>query len=64
MSASSTLSICVLVTHHPRLHGERKYGVWNRLFKSLQDLPANRWMKTRVLGYKIAQELSRAREPA
>jgi hypothetical protein len=45
------------VTNNPRLHGESKYGVWNRLFKSFRDLLAIRWMKTRLLGYQIAQEI-------
>jgi dolichol-phosphate mannosyltransferase len=48
------------VTNNPRLHGESKYGVWNRLFKSFRDLLAIRWMKSRILGYKIALELDRA----
>ena len=39
------------VTNNPRLHGESKYGVWNRLFKSFRDLLAIRWMKSRLLGY-------------
>jgi hypothetical protein len=30
------------VTNNPRLHGESKYGVWNRLFKSFRDLLAIR----------------------
>jgi glycosyltransferase involved in cell wall biosynthesis len=47
------------VTNNPRLHGESKYGVWNRLFKSFRDLLAIRWMKSRLLNYKIAQELQR-----
>ncbi len=50
------------VTNNPRLHGESKYGVWNRLFKSFRDLLAIRWMKTRVLGWKVATELDRTRE--
>ena len=45
------------VTNNPRLHGESKYGVWNRLFKSFRDLLAIRWMKSRLLGYQIAAEL-------
>lgn len=45
------------VTNNPRLHGESKYGVWNRLFKSFRDLLAIRWMKSRLLGYKIAKEI-------
>jgi len=45
------------VTNNPRLHGESKYGVWNRLFKSFRDLLAIRWMKSRMLGYRIAAEI-------
>jgi len=50
------------VTNNPRLHGESKYGVWNRLFKSFRDLLAIRWMKSRLLGYRIAVELDRSQE--
>lgn len=48
------------VTNNPRLHGQSKYGVWNRLFKSFRDLLAIRWMKSRLLGYEIATELGRS----
>jgi glycosyltransferase involved in cell wall biosynthesis len=48
------------VSNNPRIHGESKYGVWNRLFKSFHDLLAIRWMKTRILGYRIATELDRS----
>ena len=47
------------VTNNPRLHGESKYGVWNRLFKSFHDLLAIRWMKSRLLNYQIEQHLDR-----
>jgi hypothetical protein len=47
------------VTNHPRLHGESKYGVWNRLFKSFRDLLAIRWMKSRLLGYRVETMLGR-----
>ena len=50
------------VTNNPRLHGESKYGVWNRLFKSFRDLLAIRWMKSRILGYQIAEELDRTQD--
>jgi glycosyltransferase involved in cell wall biosynthesis len=50
------------VTNNPRLHGESKYGVWNRLFKSFRDLLAIRWMKSRLLGYQIAVDLDRSAE--
>src|SRR4051812_32812814 len=45
------------VTNNPRLHGESKYGVWNRLFKSFRDLLAIRWMKSRILGYQVDREI-------
>ena len=41
----------VPVRHYPRIHGVSKYGMGNRLFKSLYDLIAVRWMQTRVLRY-------------
>ena len=50
------------VTNNPRLHGESKYGVWNRLFKSFRDLLAIRWMKSRLLGYQVGIELDRSGE--
>ena len=50
------------VTNNPRIHGESKYGVCNRLFKSFRDLLAIRWMKSRLLGYHIATELDRTPE--
>jgi dolichol-phosphate mannosyltransferase len=50
------------VSNNPRLHGESKYGVWNRLFKSFRDLLAIRWMKSRLLGYRVAVELDRSQE--
>src|SRR5438093_7056854 len=47
------------VTNNPRLHGQSKYGVWNRLFKSFRDLLAIQWMKSRLLDYQIETELDR-----
>lgn len=41
----------VPVRHYPRMHGLSKYGMGNRLFKSLYDLIAVRWMMNRVLRY-------------
>lgn len=49
----------IAVTNNPRLYGESKYGVWNRLFKSFHDLLAIRWMKSRLLGYQVETELTR-----
>ncbi|GJL62438.1 MAG: glycosyl transferase [Nitrospirales bacterium] len=41
------------VQHFPRVHGLSKYGVGNRLFASLYDLFAVRWMQSRCLNYQI-----------
>lgn len=45
----------VPVRHYPRAHGVSKYGVGNRLFKSLYDLLAVRWMQARVLRYRLRE---------
>jgi dolichol-phosphate mannosyltransferase len=45
----------VPVRHYPRIHGMSKYGMGNRLFKSLYDLIAVRWMMDRVLRYKFRE---------
>lgn len=41
----------VPVRHYPRAHGQSKYGIGNRLFKSLYDLVAVGWMQKRRLRY-------------
>jgi glycosyltransferase involved in cell wall biosynthesis len=46
----------VPVRHYPRIHGMSKYGMGNRLFKSLYDLIAVRWMQNRVLRYTFRDE--------
>ncbi|HUJ70693.1 MAG TPA: glycosyltransferase, partial [Verrucomicrobiae bacterium] len=48
----------VPVDHHPRHAGKGHYGVWNRLFKSSVDLLAVRWMKRRIIHYKIADTVN------
>jgi dolichol-phosphate mannosyltransferase len=45
----------VPVHHRPRLYGNTKYNIRNRLFKSLMDLFAIRWMKRRWLHYEIEE---------
>jgi glycosyltransferase involved in cell wall biosynthesis len=52
------------VAHNPRLHGQSKYGVWNRLFKSFVDLLAIRWMKKRLLDYQVEMRLDGRESPA
>ncbi len=53
----------VPVRHYPRIHGQSKFGVGNRLFKSLYDLIAVRWMSARLLRYKY-RDSRNGREPA
>jgi dolichol-phosphate mannosyltransferase len=48
----------VPVSNHPRLAGQSKYGVWNRLFASFYDLLAVRWMKKRMLRYKVGETIN------
>jgi hypothetical protein len=48
----------VPVRHFPRAHGMSKYGIGNRLFKSLYDLIAVKWMQSRVLRYRLKSEKS------
>jgi dolichol-phosphate mannosyltransferase len=48
------------VSHRPRVAGVSKYGVMNRLFKSLRDLFAVRWMRSRLIRPPIAGTTTRA----
>jgi dolichol-phosphate mannosyltransferase len=46
----------VPVGHRPRRHGSTKYGMWNRVVRSLADALAVRWMQRRVLRYRVREE--------
>jgi glycosyltransferase involved in cell wall biosynthesis len=46
----------VKVSHHPRKHGNSKYGMMNRAIPAFFDLLAVRWMKKRTLNYDIEEE--------
>lgn len=48
----------VPISHHARVAGQAHYGVWNRLFKSFRDLLAVRWMKSRMLRYKVVERVN------
>ena len=37
------------VVHHPRVAGQSKYGVWNRLGRGIYDLMGVRWYQQRRL---------------
>ncbi len=41
------------VAHRPRQGGLSKYGMWNRVFRSLADLMAVRWMQRRWLEWEV-----------
>src|SRR2546427_11737698 len=47
----------VPVRHRPRRFGRTKDGMWNRVFRSLADALAVRWMQRRALRYRIREEL-------
>lgn len=46
------------VRHRPRLHGEPKYNIRNRIWKALADLFAVRWMQTRWIDRRLVEEIS------
>jgi glycosyltransferase involved in cell wall biosynthesis len=46
----------VPVGHRPRRHGATKYGMWNRVLRSLVDAFAVRWMQRRAIRYRIRED--------
>jgi glycosyltransferase involved in cell wall biosynthesis len=46
----------VAVNHYPRKYGESKYGVNNRMWRGLLDTLVMRWMKKRIINYKIERD--------
>ncbi|MEE9584419.1 MAG: glycosyltransferase family 2 protein [Candidatus Brocadiales bacterium] len=47
----------VPIAHYPRIHGQSKYNIRNRLFKYAVDLLAVKWMHSRHIDYEIIEEL-------
>jgi glycosyltransferase involved in cell wall biosynthesis len=47
----------VPVHHRPRLHGQAKYGIHNRLWRALDDLLAVRWMQKRWIDRRLSEEI-------
>ena len=45
----------VPVRHFPRVTGESKYHLWNRLWRPFADCFAFRWMKSRHISYLVSQ---------
>ena len=48
----------VPVNHRPRLHGKTKYSFGNRLFRTLADLFAVRWMQRRWIDRRLMEEIT------
>ncbi len=46
------------VAANPRHAGRSHYGVWNRLFVTVHDLLAVRWMKKRMFKYRIEETVN------
>ena len=47
----------VEVSHRPRIHGESKYNIRNRLFRGLVDLAGVRWMQSRWIDGEAGREV-------
>ena len=47
----------VPVNHRPRLHGQPKYNIRNRIFRALADLFGVRWLQTRWIDRQLAEEV-------
>lgn len=47
----------VAVNHRPRLHGQPKYNIRNRIWRALMDLFGVRWLQTRWVDRRISEEI-------
>jgi dolichol-phosphate mannosyltransferase len=48
--------IQVPVRHYPRIAGQAKFGLWNRLLGPLMDCFAYLWMKKKYINYQIKEQ--------
>lgn len=46
------------ISTNPRFSGKTNYGIWNRLFSSFYDLLAVRWMKKRMIRFRVAERIN------
>jgi glycosyltransferase involved in cell wall biosynthesis len=46
------------ISHHARLSGQSHYGVLNRLFITIHDLFAVRWMQKRMFRYEVKEQIN------
>lgn len=54
----------VPVQHFPRIAGQAKYHLWNRLFGPLADCFAYLWMKRKYINYQIAERSAELKSDA
>jgi glycosyltransferase involved in cell wall biosynthesis len=47
--------IQIPVRHYPRIAGQAKFGLWNRLLGPLADCFAYLWMKRKYINYRVAK---------
>lgn len=47
----------VPVRHFPRVAGQAKFGLWNRLLGPLSDCFAYLWMKRKYINYEVAKKI-------
>ena len=48
--------IQIPVRHYPRIAGQAKFGVWNRLLGPLMDCFAYLWMKKKYINYQVKEQ--------
>jgi len=48
--------IQIPVRHYPRIAGQAKFGIWNRLLGPLSDCFAYLWMQRKYINYKVAKQ--------
>ena len=46
------------ISHHTRLTGQSNYGVLNRLFVTIYDLFAVRWMQKRMFRFEVKEQIN------
>jgi len=54
----------VPVNHRPRLHGQPKYNIRNRIWRALADLFAVRWMQKRWIDRDLSEEIEQRSDAA
>ena len=52
------------ISHHTRLTGQSHYGVMNRLFVTIHDLFAVRWMQKRMFRFEVQEQINFPTPPA